>query len=803
MPGSALEKVMKASHILTITAVAALSVASTQAANRPGSKSPSPSQAVSDVYEKDGTLFYSGRVPQAPVLYDKYDNTSESEAALAKREGQPLRNPSEISPAQRKADALFQTAEILYKKQNPEAVGAFEKAASAGATLAYYRLASIYGGGKFKVEKNMGKALEYYKKGASKGDIACLDHLGDLFAEGGEGIEKNAPMAVGYYQAGLKIAQGSPETRQAIASKLQKFYEAGVGLPKDREGAIKAWEAIEPLVESPSTALPQLYLFKAEKAEKSDEAEEAIKYYKKAAKSLAANVSNPEAVYLLSVLYAEGKGVSQDVGKAKELLNEAASGGSLAAKFEVERPVVRVNDAPPEEAMLKIVMDAAAAGSPQAQTELAILLLKGSGTEKNTSRALALLKSAAQHGNPDAEYELGKIYASGSLGDRNRKRALDLFELSAGQGHSCAALEAALLHKREVAGKPEPDKILSFLKQAADGGEGAAHLELAKIVSSGRLVPPDATVAAQHYLKAAELENKEARMVVLKSFFNKEPVSPITSQDKPLAKTIAEEIQSQADKASIFEWAKQYAESGPSIAQYYLGTCYNEGIGTEKDLDKALDYFAQASGTKKTSVISPEDAKEFCDLLKTGDYDAIRSFLKKNPDFARGEFEFGACITNALGAARSLVPKSDSRLNIFRLLIKSGADPKFIIRNHRDDSVTYNVVSYPENLTVSETEYLLSVGADPNKGVCMPMEPPILRLVKMYMEERAEEDSNKRADTLAKIRLFIKYGADPYREAGTSSPCEINKIEIEKPTANRIAEALGAEDLIQALRKEE
>lgn len=57
------------------------------------------------------------------------------------------------------------------------------------------------------------------------------------------------------------------------------------------------------------------------------------------------------------------------------------------------------------------------------------------------------------------------------------------------------------------------------------------------------------------------------------------------------------------DPQKAFEWAKMSADQGYEIAQYNVGCCYRDGDGVPKDINKARDYFTRSSdqGHKKAA----------------------------------------------------------------------------------------------------------------------------------------------------------------------------------------------------------
>lgn len=195
---------------------------------------------------------------------------------------------------------------------------------------------------------------------------------------------------------------------------------------------------------------------------------------------------------------------------------------------------------------------------------------------------------------------------------------------------------------------------------------------------------------------------------------------------------------------------------------------------------------------------APDAVEQFLQLLKSGEIGSIRACLKEHPEVASAGFVVDGLNTNALCSAVDLVPKSESRIDVFRLLVESGSDPKFVQNRLSDPRVSYNAVSYPEKLSPGELEYLLDAGADPNQGVCMPQEPPLLRIVRMLAEGRGKLDRYKVVEL---VRALVKHGANPAKPAGIPVPIEIGGTKIVNPTAQTIADAIGFEDLKTALSK--
>jgi len=91
---------------------------------------------------------------------------------------------------------------------------------------------------------------------------------------------------------------------------------------------------------------------------------------------------------------------------------------------------------------------AANAGDPFAQNEVAYLYAAGKGTSRNNAKALFWYKKAANYGLASAQYNLGLMYLHGLGTAPNKELAMQWFQKSASHGFLPArqALEQANLN---------------------------------------------------------------------------------------------------------------------------------------------------------------------------------------------------------------------------------------------------------------------------------------------------------------------------------------------------------------------
>lgn len=126
-------------------------------------------------------------------------------------------------------------------------------------------------------------------------------------------------------------------------------------------------------------------------------------------------------------------------------------------------------------------------------------------------------------------------------------------------------------------------------------GNGIAALQLSRCYAEGKGVTKNVDKAVEWALKAVEKDVKESRPQVLDCLLLKN---------------------SQESNKLMFEKATKYAQNGDIGSMGRLGKAYRDGIGTEKDQEKAIYWLRKAADK------SPYWTNELCEtLMKTNDTD--------------------------------------------------------------------------------------------------------------------------------------------------------------------------------------
>lgn len=188
---------------------------------------------------------------------------------------------------------------------------------------------------------------------------------------------------------------------------------------------------------------------------------------------------------------------------------------------------------------IKVIEKAAEGGSAEAQLDLALKLVSGSGIEKNPQKAFEWMMKSAEGGNTQAMYFVGDAYDRG------------------------------------VGVSRDSEKSISWMKRAAEGGDVDAQDHLGHVYVQGEVVKKDLSEAFKWFHKAAGQGNASAA-------YN---LGLMYRQGWGVEKNIAKAV----------EWYRIGAEKGNPSAQYMFGWMYDYGQGVPKSSTKAFEWYRKAA----------------------------------------------------------------------------------------------------------------------------------------------------------------------------------------------------------------
>jgi TPR repeat protein len=222
-------------------------------------------------------------------------------------------------------------------------------------------LANLYSTGFGPVAKDPAEARKWYDRAGDVGHVPGIKKLGDIYHDGID-VPRDMQKALGYYKRAAKL--NHPGAQAALAGIL---WNGEDGVAQDRATALGWYQA-------------------------------------------AARNGHAGALYSLGRAYDLGEGVKPDAELAMGFYKTAALGGSAAAKVAMGTYFYEGKLVPKDLAVARKWFEAGAAGDdPDGLFNLAAMLAKGEGGDKDTTRAIALLRRAALQGHQTAPQAIAAL----------------------------------------------------------------------------------------------------------------------------------------------------------------------------------------------------------------------------------------------------------------------------------------------------------------------------------------------------------------------------------------------------------
>lgn len=316
---------------------------------------------------------------------------------------------------------------------------------------------------------------------------------------------------------------------------------------------------------------------------------------------------NLNAKRILGQFYYEGRGVDKDYQKAYEIFSECANKGDAASKFflgnmfekrcnigfgvlnNINAEVYYVNawksghwrsamaliriysNTKSFTKVIQIYEELMQKGYPFAYRNMATMYLNGHGVLKSPEKALELYEKAARSKDLYGMAYLGKLLQS--MGDeRGNAEGEKWLKKAAENGNGLAMYylgQRYLDERKEI-----DDETIDLLENAFEKGQTNARLSLSILMLEGtysnkKFVFKHDILFLQYINKKAELGSSDAKMmqVIERLIFD-----------------------SDCYEKQAFVWVKEMAEKNNDFAQYFLGSMYLNGRGTEKSKSDALEW---------------------------------------------------------------------------------------------------------------------------------------------------------------------------------------------------------------------
>lgn len=429
------------------------------------------------------------------------------------------------------------------------------RSAEAGFPGAMQSLSNMYltGDG---VECDQEKSLEWLIKAADAKDVTAMRKLAVKYM-GGTRLGRDFAKAKALIET---VLEKNPE--DVYASRLlARMYRDGIGVPENSELARK-WYL------SPIGTLSR----KAE-ADDMNSIDDLADYYK------------------------NGWGVEKDLKRAIELYEKPARTGIAASMSSLNR-IHRFNATSKEDVAkadewsrryierLTQKGGAAARGVADSCVGVGNYYRCGYGVEANPTAAYEWFSKAADKKSWVAMLKLASLCRCGegcrhdlAAAEEWAKTAVEELTPLAENGQAEAQRGLADCYVNGWGVEKSSEFAAKWYGKAFDGRDWLATGRLARLYASGEGVPQDLVKAVELLAKAAEKENAEACCRLGECYERGEWGFDV-------------------DVAKALELYRQSASEGDAGGLYNLGCCYLEGIGVEKDMDKARLWLKLAANEK-------------------------------------------------------------------------------------------------------------------------------------------------------------------------------------------------------------
>lgn len=221
-----------------------------------------------------------------------------------------------------------------------------------------------------------------------------------------------------------------------------------------------------------------------------------------------AEQGDARAQFDLGYAYDRGYGgLKKDYVSATNWMRKSAEQGYSSAQFQLGwYYALGVGNLAPDatkaaalyQAALATVRRGAAAGSAEAQYQLAVAYLNGWGVTPDGAESAKWLRLAAAQGHVSAQYVLSNV------ADITRREAVTWKQKAAEQGHSSARWQLGVAYLFGDGVPQDSGKGVWWLEKAAWQGNAGAIMSLGDIYYYGRGVRQDSREAAKWYLFGAQ-----------------------------------------------------------------------------------------------------------------------------------------------------------------------------------------------------------------------------------------------------------------------------------------------------------
>lgn len=418
-----------------------------------------------------------------------------------------------------------------------------------------------------------------------------------------------------------KSGQGEGDVED-ILTNTKEVHNASA---KQRKQIQSEPDDIEEILANAKSAYDALF-DKAKKAYDQDDYETSFQIFKKLS-----DLGYSQAYVYLGMAYEFNKGVTRDLHEAELYYKKSVDANDNYGYTRLGMLYKRTKKYKLAYELYQKAIDKGFAG-PNDYLQAAQLLEKGMGVTRNINKAIEYYKIVMEAGNFSSLYR----EAEEALGRLGSLYSLEDFNLTLPPGLAVADADRLYLsgkERMEEHFEQPPDVPFAFVcfLAAANKGHALAAFELSKLLADPKY-PIFDQEKANEYAKIAfdgmvgfvEQNPSFAWKAGYAYQYELDGIRHIDkaiycyqigakNQDKNCEWSLGEVFQKTGKKEQAFELFSLASERGQGMAMYELAQCYEFGIGTQKDINKAIHWYEQCV---KSNYAAASDAEKRLQEIK-------------------------------------------------------------------------------------------------------------------------------------------------------------------------------------------
>jgi uncharacterized protein len=208
---------------------------------------------------------------------------------------------------------------------------------------------------------------------------------------------------------------------------------------------------------------------------------------------------------IVGIALAEGRGVAMDTLGAVRWLEKAAKTDDVAQEY--LGTMLRSGKGVAQNLVRARVMYARAAsqGNRRAQFNYASLCFNGEGGPQDVDSAAKYFEIAARQGDPEAQHMIGRMYQYGRGVVQDFDQATRWYQEAAKQNYAPSIFALGISYVEGDMGVRDGERARQYLERAASMGSWAAAVKIANMYHTGDAAPRNEAEAYKWFAIAREL----------------------------------------------------------------------------------------------------------------------------------------------------------------------------------------------------------------------------------------------------------------------------------------------------------